>query len=126
MTCDLKLLNKPKDVGPIPITLPNGAHTMASKQGTTVPGEKLFLNKVLHVPKLNCNLVSVAKLTKDMNCIVTFSDEFCVLQDHTLRTVIGVGEQRDEVYYYKGAPMIKTQANAVNFRDLWHNHVRHL
>ena len=34
----------------------------------------LTLQNVLHVPNLSCNLLSVNKITKDLNCFVTFSD----------------------------------------------------
>jgi len=30
----------------------------------------------------------------------------CVMQDHTLRTLIGVGERRDGLYYFKRTPRI--------------------
>ena len=56
-----------------------------------------------YVPNLNCNLISVANLCNDLNCTVTFSYEYCVLQDGTSRTLIGIGEQRDGVYFYKEA-----------------------
>ena len=85
----------------------------------------MCLNEALYVPKLNCNLLLVAKLCKDLNCVVTFFDESCVLQDHTSRTLIGVGEQRDGVYYYTGVPTMKKQASAIISRQLWHHRLGH-
>jgi len=86
-------------------------------------GKGLKLKNVLYVPKLNCNLVSISKLCKQLNCSVTYFDDFCVIQDRTLRTLIGAGKQREGVYYYKRSA--SNQANAVNTRSLWHNRLGH-
>jgi len=77
------------------------------------------LKTVLFVPKLNCNLVSVAKIVRDLNCSVAFFYDHCVLQDRISRTPIGAGKQRDKVYYY-GRPSSKKQSNAIQSGDLWH------
>ena len=46
-------------------------------------GNELKLKDVLYVPLLHYNLISIAKLCTDMRCVVTFSDDACVLQDRT-------------------------------------------
>jgi len=46
-----------------------------------------------------------------------------VIQDRASRILIGAGEQREGVYYYKKS--LSEQANAVNTRCLWHNHLGH-
>jgi len=97
-------MNEAGKIQPMPIGLPNGSQTVASKQGSVVLGENIKLKRVLYLLNLNCNLVSVANLSKDSNCTLTFSNDFCVLRDCTSRTLIRVGEQRDGVYYYKEAP----------------------
>ena len=40
--------------------------------------------------------MSVSRVTKDLNCSVTFFPHWCILQD---LTTIGLGEQRDRLYY---------------------------
>ena len=94
MTRDLK------QIGPTPICLPNGAHTLAEKQGMIVLGENVALKEVPYFPELNCNLLLVDKLCRDLNCAMTFFDESCLLQDRISRTLMRDGEQRDGVYYY--------------------------
>jgi len=79
MTYDLSLINGVKNIQPIPISHPNGAHTLAVKKGTLTLDGKGSLSNVLYVPELNCNLLSVANLCRDLNCIVTFCDDSCVL-----------------------------------------------
>lgn len=56
---------------------------------------------MLFVPNFNCNLISVQKLTYDMNCVVTYKADFCEIQDQTLKKRIGLGELQDGVYVMK-------------------------
>ena len=112
-----------KKIAPVAIGLPNGTYTLAREKGTVVLGEGLRLDNVLCVPKLNCNLVSISKLCKQLNCAVTYFDDFCVIQDRTSRIPIGSGEQRDGVYYYKNSS--PSQVNAVKARCLWHRRLEH-
>jgi len=85
------LLKEPEKISPVLIDLPNGVRIMSTKQGTVPLGEKLKLNKVLYVPNLNSNLVSVARMTKDLHCTITFFDDHCILQDRPSRNPIGLG-----------------------------------
>ena len=87
------LLTKCEEVSPVIIDLPNGECTISKRQGSVNLAGKLNMSNVLHVPSLNCNLMSVHKLCKDLKCTVTFDDVSCVLQDCNTRTPIGVGEQ---------------------------------
>jgi len=54
---------------------------------------------------------------------VTYFDYFCVVQDRSLRTLIGAGEQQEGVYYLKQAST--QQANAVKATCLWHMRLGH-
>ena len=94
MMGDLNLIQDLKHVFPISIGLPNGTHVFACKEGSTTLNNRMTLNSVLYVPSLKCNLIFIAKLCQELNCSVTFFDDFCVLQDRILRTPIGAGEQR--------------------------------
>ena len=93
MTKDPKVMHETKKILSISVVLPNGTHTMANDEGSVMLGQRIKLNKVLYVLTLKCNLLSIAKLCKELNSSVTFFDDFCILQDHILRTSIGVGEQ---------------------------------
>nr|KYP34083.1 hypothetical protein KK1_045002 [Cajanus cajan] len=41
----------------------------------------IFLHNVLHVPKLASSLISIQKLTKSLNCSVSFFHSHCSFQD---------------------------------------------
>lgn len=43
----------------------------------------------------------------------------------TSRIPIGVGEERDGVYYCNGAPKMKNQVNIMISQELWHNRMGH-
>ena len=120
---DASMSTDMKKIAPVKIRLPNGAHTMASETGLASLGENLTLKNVLYVPNLKCNLVSISKLCKQLNCVVTYFDDFRVIQNRSLRTLIGAGEQREGVYYFKDTPA--RQVNAVDTSCLWHRRLGH-
>ena len=68
---------------------------VVSKMGTVIFIDKMKLHHVLYVRQLKCNVYYVSKLTIENNYLVIFSYKLCVMQDKTLRTVSGVGEQCD-------------------------------
>ena len=126
MTGDINLLTKLIDVSPCPVGLPDGRNTIADKEGTVNFGKGLALNNVLYVPNLACNLISVSQLIHDSNCVVTFSNKLCVIQDRTSRTVIGVGEQRNGVYHFRAVTFVQTcKTSGVDSFTMWHRRMGH-
>ena len=76
MAGNASMMNNIKKIAPVAIGLPNGTYTMPCGKGLVVLGEVLKLDNVLCVPKLNCNLVSISKLYKQLNCSVTYFHDF--------------------------------------------------
>ena len=54
------------------------SHSMVTGIGTIEISHNITLKAVLHVPKLSCNLLSISKITKDLNCVVNFSPSICI------------------------------------------------
>ena len=52
-------------------------------------------------PKLSFNLMSVRKLTKDLNYNAQFSDSICKFQDTTSEMRIGNTKEHGGLYYFK-------------------------
>nr|KYP33637.1 hypothetical protein KK1_045502 [Cajanus cajan] len=75
---------------------------MVNKEGTVTLDGGLKVENVLYVPTLSCNLLSISQLTNETNYVVYFTNNLCVMQDCTLKMLIGVGEQRDGLYVFKG------------------------
>jgi len=61
--------------------MPNDALAFARKEGSVKLDTQIKLNNVLYIPSLTCNLISIAKLCKELNCSVTFFDNLCAFQD---------------------------------------------
>lgn len=98
VTGNIKLLSNLVNIPECPVGLPDGNKSFASKCGKARLSHGLVLKNVLYVPQLNCNLISVSHLSDDLNFVVQFTNNLCVIQDRTLRTLIGVGERRDGLY----------------------------
>lgn len=71
---------------------------------------------MLHVPKLSMNLLSIPKLTKDLNCQVTFSPNTCIFQEPTTGKTIGLAKEKDGLYHL----------NTSSGKTPIHNHVSFL
>jgi len=66
----------------------------------------------------------VSQLTDDTNCIIQITNYLCVIHDRTLRTLIGVGEQRDGLYYFIGIWHDKAfKVWNIYVLDLWHKRI---
>ena len=71
------------------------------------------------MPGLTCILIFVSQLTYHYNCFVQFTNGLCVIQDRTSRMLIGAGERRDGLYYFRGTPRVHAmKANGVVSLDL--------
>ena len=57
---------------PLPmITLANGSQTMAKGIGSVSHIPSILLTSVLYAPDSPFNLLSISKLTRDLNCLIT-------------------------------------------------------
>ena len=56
------------------ITLINGSQTMAKGISLSCPLPFVSLTSVLYVHDSPFNLISISKLTRDLNCLITFSN----------------------------------------------------
>ena len=63
--------------------------------------DDLWFKSVLYAPKLRCNMLSISKITKDMNCKVIFSPTHCVFHDLISGRMIGNAKEKDGLYYVK-------------------------
>ena len=125
MKGNLSLLSNIREIVAVPVGMPNGAISYANKQGSVRLNNKLVLHDVLFVPSLNCNLISIAQLIEDLYCTVTFTYKSCVIQNLTTKMLIGSGEHRRGVYFYKEGAMTQVQANKVITHELWHRRLGH-
>ena len=107
-----------------PITVADGSVSSVSGFGT-VNTSSLVLDRVLHVPKLSFNLLSVNQLTKSLNCSVTFFPTHCVFQDLQTNTMTGQGSESRGVYYLNPnfEPLVAAVGNVSPYN--WHCRLGH-
>jgi len=61
------------------VTLLDARTVSVRKAGTVKIGAYFTFKNVLYIPSLACNLISIGQLTTDMNCIVTYGANFCLI-----------------------------------------------
>ena len=108
-------------ISPCPNGLPDESNIVATKEGSIIFYSDFVLENVLYVPGLSCNLISVSQLINYSNYTIHFTHNMCVIQDHTSRMLIGAGERRDGLYYFKGIALITAlKVDKCVSLDLWH------
>ena len=81
------------------VTLANGSQTVAKGIGLALPLPSLPLTSVLYTPECPFNLISINKITRTLNCSITFSDKFVTLQDRSTGKTIGIGRESQGLYH---------------------------
>ena len=127
MTGDFSLLVDVVDTSPCLVGFADGSKTISSSMGVLHITNAISLHNVLYVPDLNCSLISVSKLLKQLkHCCALFTDTLCIVQDRFTRTLIGAGEERDGVYYLTDvAPVRANRVGTVTDQALWHQRLGH-
>jgi hypothetical protein len=99
MTCDqTKLQNFKKVIDPQHVVVANGHKAQIYGIGTTLIFAKNIKN-ILCLPDFNSNLLSVGKITQDLNCNVIFSPKKVIFQDRVSGKMIGEGTFKNGLYY---------------------------
>ncbi|KAD3640307.1 hypothetical protein E3N88_29530 [Mikania micrantha] len=117
------LKNKTKRNYEPPVTIPNGEAVAVEGRGNYTFPNGVVIKDVLHIPKFKCNLLSVSRLSKDLQCTITFFPDFCVMQDLHSRTLIRVGKCKNGLYKM-GMMGSKRQAMIISL-DTWQKRLGH-
>lgn len=83
------LLYKNKNCSLPPVLLPRGKKTNIVAKWSLPLNSLYYLHDVLFVPTFKLDLISVSRLTRGLNCSVTFFPYWCILQDLDIRRTIG-------------------------------------
>ena len=89
---------------------------------------KIEVPDVLHFPSFHVNLLPVSKLTKSLNCSLTFYPDFCVLQDLEMKKMIGLGKLASGLYYLTSetSPSSKVISKVNHVTSIfWHQGLGH-
>ncbi|XP_076904346.1 uncharacterized protein LOC143559751 [Bidens hawaiensis] len=106
-----------------PVTIPNGASIPVEGRGDCTLSNGMTIKNVLHVPDFKCNLLTVSKISNDLQCVVTFFPSFCVMQDLHSKALIGAGECLKGLY--KIGTMGKERQAMMTTVNTWHKRLGH-
>ena len=110
---------------PLPmVTLANRSQTIAKGIGSACPLPSLPLTSVLYVPDSSSNLIFISKLTRDLNCLITFSDHSITLQDQSTGQTIGIGHESQGLFHLS-LPSSTTACASMDTPLLIHNRLGH-
>jgi len=131
-----KLFLKNKSCSLHSVMLPSGDKVNIVAKGSLPLNSVYYLHNVLCVPTFKVDLISVSRLTRGLNCLITIFPYWCILQDLATR-MIGLGKQRDGLYYLNALVTNKTVNTSslptkqptcnltISSTDLWHHRLGH-
>ncbi|PNX55486.1 hypothetical protein L195_g049115, partial [Trifolium pratense] len=94
----LSLFTSYRQVKAIPVKLPNGNTVITDTVGDICITSELILKDVLYMPYFRYNLISVSRVTHDLDCKFVFTNTMCIIQNALQRT-IGLGKLQHGLYY---------------------------
>lgn len=80
------------------IKIADGSISKVAGMGSIVLSPYLTLHSVLYIPNLDCNLLSMSKLSWDLNCIAKFVSNLCEFQYLDSGRTIGNGKMHSGLY----------------------------
>ena len=81
--------------------------------GSVSCSSTLSLSSALLALNLSNNLISISKITKNMNCSVTFHSTHCVFQDNLTKTTIHIGKKKGGLYYLEGTRELQPKSDRI-------------
>ena len=90
--------------------------------------EPLRLTNVLHVPKLQHNLLSVRQLCQDNNCNVVFDSSSIPVKDNAMGDVLLQASSLgpvDTIPVHAVSSTVPTNVALIESADLWHRRLGH-
>ena len=99
------------------ITLADGSKIVAKGIGHAAP-TSMPLKSVLFIPRCPISLISLAQLTRSLNCSVTFNVDSFVIQECGTSRMIGTRHESHGLYYLQSAPSRICVAIAVSLNRL--------
>ncbi|GJW70558.1 hypothetical protein Tco_0127475 [Tanacetum coccineum] len=116
------LVNKKSTHFEAPVVIPNGDSIPVKGKGDYILPEGTKVNKVLYVPHFKFNLLYVSRLSRDLQCCISFFPDFCVMQGLQRRNLIGAGRCEGGLYRMK---MVQGRRAMTTTIETWHKRLGH-
>lgn len=108
-----------------PVKIPNDDTIPVKSVGNTRLPNRIEIKRVLNIPDFKWNLLFVSRLTRELNCVLIFFPDFCVLQDSRSKNVIGVGKNCDGLYCLEPMKNGGVAMAVKSDSTLWHRRLGH-
>ena len=119
MTGDIKNLKNFKPCHDnLTVKIADGSLSKVAGTGSVVISKNLILHSVLLVHNLDCNLLSISKLTQELNCMTKFFPNHCEFQDLDSGKMIGNAEMCSGLYLLKIEVYPERQPQTAEFVSL--------
>ena len=92
--------------------------------GSACPLPYIPLTSGLYVPDSPFNLISISKLTRNINCLIIFSDNSVTLQDRSTGRTIGIGREFQGLFHLN-SPSSSTACTSMDTPLLIHSRLSH-
>ncbi|KAK8918913.1 hypothetical protein KSP39_PZI021058 [Platanthera zijinensis] len=99
---------------PMFITVTNDTITPVSGSADIPLNPSISLRSVLHVPSSLFNLLSVSRLTADLNCSITFTPSSFLMHDRQTQSIIGKERLQNGLYFLDISPTILSSVSSVD------------
>ena len=80
------------------VTLADGSTSCVLRSRTIHPTPLITLTSVLSLPQFSFNLIYVSKLTRTLNCNISFFPNYCFIQNLSTKRIIGRGSESRGLY----------------------------
>ena len=110
---------------PLPmITLANRSQTMAKGISSACPLPFVPFTSVLYVPDGLFNPNSISKFTRNLNCLITFSNNSVTLHDQSTGRMISIGREFQGLFHLS-SPSSSTACTSMDTHLLIHSRLGH-
>ena len=75
------------------VTLADGSTSYILGSRTIHPTPLITLTSAMSLPQFSFNLIYVSKLTRTLNCSISFFPDHCLIQDLSMKRIIGRGSE---------------------------------
>ena len=75
------------------VTLADGSTSYILGSRTIHPTPLITLTSAMSLPQFSFNLIYVSKLTRTLNCSISFFPDHCLIQDLSMKRIIGQGSE---------------------------------
>lgn len=118
---------------PLSVNFQNGNVVLVTHTGSvTLHSLSIVLREVLFIPSFAFNLLSIGKLSSQLESVVYFTSTTCYLQDQAKMKALVLGNMEGGLYQFLNNPVVEQASASVvvvsqkSSQSLWHKRLGHI